>query len=304
MKRAMALLTGLAAMLLLGCTMPEPPRRIALLYGVSKYNISLNEGVYPNLSAPDDDADAMEAGLSSKGWEVIKRINTEASKTRIIDDIADLAGSNAIVLFYFSGHGVSYNDIAYICPYGAIDSNDRLQLDNSISTKEFYSYLKEAGLEHAIIILDSCYSGAFVEEGPSIDAIPPVFGVNDKGYIKYKLFLDAGPEAFWQYVSYSESPSYVVLSAAGSEELSYETSSWGHGVFTYAVLKAMEDPKADLDKDHYVDSSELFEYTKNHLNKYWNNIHKNDYVMNSGQYMDYHPHLSGSPREYALWKAR
>ncbi len=302
MKRATASLISLAAMLLLGCAMPEPPKRIALLYGVSKYNSSLNEGVYPNLSAPDDDVNAMEAGLLSKGWEVRKKINGVASKTQIKADIAALAGSNAIVLFYFSGHGVSYNDTAYICPYGAIDSSNNLLLYECITPKELYSYLKLAGLGHAIIILDSCYSGAFVEEGPSIDAIPPVFGVNDKGYIKYKLFLDAGPEAFWQYISYSQSPSYVTLSAAGSKELSYETSSWGHGVFTYAVLNAMEDPKADLDKDSYVDSSELFEYSRNYLNKYWNNIYKNNYDTDSGQYADYHPHLSGSPREYALWK--
>lgn len=293
---------------LLSCAMPEPPERIALLYGVSQYIDNKGEGESINLMAPDDDVRAMKAGLTERGWEVFSRINNEATKSKIKEDIKSFRNRNAVLLFYFSGHGIEASMEAAIVPYGAATENS-ININECIFPDELFSYFTDAGLKHVIIIMDSCFSGAFVPEGPSIDAVPPIFGPNDGGYIKYSLFLDAGSPAMWQYLSYKEEPSFVVLSAAGSEELSWEAgisgnpTSW-HGIFTLSILHAMENSKADIDRDGYLSTGELFSYSKDFINLYWNLSYSNYFENTVKQYRDFHPHVSGSAREYILWEVK
>ncbi|HPB65192.1 MAG TPA: hypothetical protein PLW80_01425, partial [Spirochaetales bacterium] len=56
-----ALGSAVAAASMAACAMPEPPNRVALVYGVSIYLESLPQTKRPNLSLTDDDAYAIGA---------------------------------------------------------------------------------------------------------------------------------------------------------------------------------------------------------------------------------------------------
>ncbi|MBN2874905.1 MAG: caspase family protein, partial [Spirochaetales bacterium] len=285
------------------CAMPAPPERTALVYGVADY-----EGTNNDLNYTDDDARDFGAALYAAGWTVsmgiaetpVEADSQDATLQAIKDDIASLSGYEGLVLFYYSGHGTYdyYNDTSYIIPFGAIENPDEM-----ISIDELHAMFEAAGLAHVVIILDSCHSGGFVEEGATVDAVPPLYGENDPGGdIEYSWFVDALGDAASAYVSYSDASGYVTISAAGAEEYSWE--SGGHGVFTGAVLDAFINPEADYDDDGYVSTGELFAFAAITIDSEWNDDMENNYAYYDGyQFADFYPHISGTAREYALWQS-
>jgi len=291
---------------LANCAMPEAPARTALVYGISIYDISGGEGASGtnNLTYTDDDARAMSSLLSYNGWTVKEGIaNTQdpaesqdATREAIEADISSLASAapEGLVLFYYSGHGTEdYLGTTYIIPFGAIENQS-----DRISAEELFEMFEDAGISNVIIILDSCNSGGFVYEGATVDAVPPVYGEHDNnGDIEYSWFVDSAGDAMRGYLSYSAEQGYVVLSAAGAGEFSWETS--GHGIFTAAILSAGDTSEADLDGDGYLATSELFAFCVSYIDSNWNE--NNATTFSGGMYADYLPHLSGTPREYALW---
>lgn len=304
----------LAAILVMAsCTMPEAPTRTALIYGVSMYNTGLPVGTRPNLALTDDDARSVSALLASKGWDTILRIadttdpgqNAIASRAGIESDIASLKGRPGLVLFYYSGHGTdSMRGEEAICPYGSVQGGF-LVSDECITVSELHAMFKDAGLNNVIILLDSCNSGGFVEAGASVDAVPPVYGPNDvDGDILYTYFFDAFGDSVRAYFRYRAGSGYVTLSASGADELSWESSGYGHGIFTYALLQAAQDAGSDLDGDGYVTTGELYAGISARMYSLWNKYKAMASDGGIGQYDDYHPHLSGSPREYALWAVK
>ncbi len=298
MNRTVSPLATLFSLLLLAaCSMPEAPTRTALIYGVSTYieNYSGDPKYNPNLSLTDDDAEDMGLMLTSQGWNATTRIaisndptdNEQASRAQMETDIASLSGYDGIVLFYFSGHGGLVNGESAIVPYGTIGNES-----GWITASELTAMFKAAGLENVVIILDSCYSGGFVEDGATVDAIPDAYSDSNGGNIDYTWFVDATDDAIRGYISYEGDSGYVVIAAAGAGEASYESATYGHGIFTYALLRGADSGGADLDRDGYVDTSELYAYCAAFIDRHWNSVSSDDYM----------PHLSGTAREYALWE--
>ncbi len=303
---------------LLACSLPEAPTRTALVYGISIYQTAYGEGdpSSNNLTYTDNDAQDVATLLlrSEQNWDVKTRIinpqnlDTIEAPTRanIENDINSLIGTQGLVLFYYSGHGtVNTSGESQIIPFGAIENTS-----DRISVKDLYTMFENAELNNVIIILDSCNSGGFVSAGATVDAIPPVFGTYDpvgpvaaEGDIHYTWFINALGDSINGYIAYEQNSGYIVISAAGAGELSWESPSSiygsGHGIFTYFLLQSQTDPEADFDGDGLITSGEAFAYCAVKINETWNADNSSYY--SDGTYADYLPHLSGTPREYALW---
>lgn len=144
--------------------------------------------------------------------------------TSKLTDIATTATENDLTIFYYSGHGEEDTGrLVLATTTGIINDEDwmeplvLLNCINGIKGKK-------------LIILDSCYSGQFVEESDS--SLSMVYSDYDY-YAKY--FSDA---------SYELSDMYV-LSASANNNLSYEinddnvTNNHHHGEFSYALLKGL-----------------------------------------------------------------
>lgn len=280
------------------CTMPKPPDRVALVYGISEYGTSLNA---PNLVVADDDAEAVKNLLQNQGFNVTLKTNTEATKSAILNDILFLQGFNGLVVFYYSGHGFADNNESYICPKDIWDDNKNgYNWNQLISATELFTTFKNAGLMHVVVFLDSCFSGGFVQSGSTIDAVPPIFGPNEipDGSITYSWALDALLPAVTTYMQYASYGSIIVISAGGAGEPVYESGS--HGIFTYYLLQSPN--YSDLDRDNLITTSEMYRFISNSIQTYWNNYYKDFYDSTTKQYADFHPHLTGSPREYIIFK--
>lgn len=301
---SLAAALGLAS----ACGMPEAPIRTALVYGVSIYDAAFAEGVSGNLTYTDDDARSVAASLLAEGWAIklgladtqVAAESQDATREAIEADIAALSGTEGLVLFYYSGHGTLIGGRSYILPYGSTTDYSEM-----ISADELYAMFDAAGLRNVVLILDSCNSGGFVDEGPTADAVPAIFDeIDEDRDIAYSLFVDALGDALSALISYEAGGGYVALSAAGIGELSWESGTYGHGVFTAGMLAAFGDAAADRDSDGYVSTAELYAYCVAYVMAYWNEGKKDDsYYYSSGQYADFYPRLSGTAREYALWAA-
>jgi len=90
--------------------------------------------------------------------------DTSATKEAIINGIASTfsgADDNDVSYFYFSGHGMNYEDISYLLPTEIMYTSP---LSAFISTNELESALRAiSGTK--VVILDSCHSGGFIGKG-------------------------------------------------------------------------------------------------------------------------------------------
>ena len=89
----------------------------------------------------------------------------------------------------------------------------------------------------------------------------------------------------------SGKPEPIILSAAGSAELSWESGIYGHGIFTYYLLESAE--SGDKDMDGNVTVSEAYAYAESAIQSEWNPRHT-----------AFLPHLSAGSRDIVLFRKR
>lgn len=307
------------------------PKHYAIVYGVSMYDVGSAPGAGPNLSYPGADAISVAQTLAGKGYDEVRvrtvdrngyvhfydaatqqdspgpNIAVDASnapsKANLKADISDFAakaGVNDVFLIYFSGHGMpdtlvppSYHD--YFAPYGSVTFLT-LDIAAMVEDDELGSMLSGIQTKKRIVILDTCNSGGFIGNVLEVDKVPPVS--TDPA----PSFGEIVAKAWENYKAYAMSPTGVspfqatVLSAAGKDELSWETDSYGHGVMTYYLLQGLAGtPPADLNKDGTVTVMEEFSYTKAGIDVGWNV----DAVAIGAA--PFEPHVSGGPVDFALY---
>lgn len=314
----------LFALLAAGCsnTIATPANRYALVIGVQDYPADTSD-----LSYPDDDADSMATLLESTGWTVTKRliatsdagIATDGSPTRAniesaIGDFANYVGSDteSTILVYYSGHGSTTpdNSTAYLIPYDGlyntgskttggewIASYDDTTQANWITPAQMTTMMGDIGAKNRILILDSCYSGGFVDTGSAVDASPQdsntLTGTTEDGLLfsaiaNLNTLLAAS-------ASREGDPDVITVSACGSGELSYDDSTHKHGAFTYYLLASAL--SGDSNRDGYVTTTEAFSYAKESVKAYWNSA----YAIYGAALL---PHISGGAGDLVLFANR
>ncbi|MEQ9436256.1 caspase family protein [Hyphomonas sp.] len=129
--------------------------RIALVIGNSDYNQSGWE--LPN---PVKDADLISDTLKRIGFEVtlVKNASEEQMEVAFQDHGARLkaAGSDAIGVFYYAGHGVQSEGLNYLVP---VDANARTEQDlwrQAPRLGDALQYINSAGNSVNFVILDAC----------------------------------------------------------------------------------------------------------------------------------------------------
>lgn len=138
---------------------PEP-EGWAVIIGVTEYQcpsciFDEEWNVYPvGVKHPDDGARDLAAQLSPIiGKDHIKLLlNSEATNTAIyyaIEWVAERAGIDDTVLFYFCGHSAPQNLGTY---------------DYFISDWQLAEWLDELRSQSVVVILDTCYAGSFSKE--------------------------------------------------------------------------------------------------------------------------------------------
>jgi hypothetical protein len=214
------------------------PKKLALLIGVSDYG----EGLEP-LSAPPKDVEAIKRVLENPELgrfdpaNITTLINPDLAEMRErIEDLFTHSSRQDLVLFYFSGHGIT-------------DDSNRLYLTTKHTSKDRYrsrsvpaSFIQDLSddtyARRQVIILDCCYSGAFAE------------GWQRKGDVKVDLERELGKEG------------RVVLTSSSSTQVSFQQEDAQLSLYTQYFLEGIESGAADTNQDGEVTVRELHDYAK------------------------------------------
>ncbi|MFZ1413086.1 MAG: SUMF1/EgtB/PvdO family nonheme iron enzyme [Defluviicoccus sp.] len=130
--------------------------RIALVIG---------NGAYPSgpLGSPKDDAKAIDAKLTSLGFQVTRK--TDLARDKFFDAIRDfgerLQQRDTVGLFYYSGHGMQVNNRNYMIP---TDADIRSELDVgrfAVPVDDVLVRMDWGKSNPNIVILDACRNNPF-----------------------------------------------------------------------------------------------------------------------------------------------
>lgn len=141
---------------------------------------------------------------------------------RDIKDISNVYGGQIKVLFYYAGHGIPNEATkdAFLLP---IDADGR-QTEGCYSLNKLYTELGGLNANYVVVFLDACFSGAQRDGGMLASA---------RG-----VALKAKKE--------DPQGNMVVFSAASGNETAYPYKDKGHGLFTYFLLKKLQQTKGDV----------------------------------------------------------
>lgn len=141
---------------------------------------------------------------------------------RDIRDIASAYSGDIHVLFYYAGHGIPNEATkdAFLLPTDA----DGIQTEGCYSLNRLYSELGALNAESVIVFLDACFSGA----NRNGEMLASARGVA----LKAKKEAPQG--------------NMVIFSAASDDETAFPYREKGHGMFTYFLLKKLQETKGDV----------------------------------------------------------
>jgi hypothetical protein len=148
---------------------------------------------------------------------------TAAEMNQSIDLLSKLAQhtDSAEIVFYYAGHGFpdEVTQIPYLIPADVNGAN----LTNAIKLTDLYNKLENSNAKRISVYLDACFSG-----GGRNNVLMASRGIR----IKPKLQI---PPA-----------NTIVFSASSGEESALPYTSKQHGIFTYYLLKKLQDTKGNI----------------------------------------------------------
>ncbi|HVC08853.1 MAG TPA: ankyrin repeat domain-containing protein [Elusimicrobiota bacterium] len=154
------------------------------------------------------------------------------------------ADAKSAVFFYFSGHGAAdpAGKTAYLVPF---DGDPEFLDKTGFPLSRLYRDLQKLGAARALVLLDSCFSGAGERS------------VSDRGERPLVTEVDwGGPAA---------GGSVAALTAASGTQTAGVLADQGHGAFTYYLLKGLNG--AAKDAQGSVTLSDLYAYLKGRVEK-------------------------------------
>ena len=154
-----------------------------------------------------------------------------------LGQVMDVYQGEASIIFYYAGHGIpnESNGSAYLLPVDGYGTD----VTTGYSLDKLYEELSSKPAKSVVVLLDACFSGAKRDGGMLASAR----GVA----IKAKQNAPKG--------------NMVVLSAAQGDETAYPYKEKGHGMFTYYLLKKLQETQGN------VSFGELADYVINEVKK-------------------------------------
>ena len=146
-----------------------------------------------------------------------------------IKQVAQAYGGDLNVIFYYAGHGIPNETTrdAYLMP---VDGSAQMT-EVCYPLSRLYKELSELGARRVVCFMDACFSGSLRGEGMIASARGIV--------VKPK---PAAPQG-----------NMVVFSAAQGDETAYPFNEKGHGLFTYYLLKKLQDSHGDCQLGELAD---------------------------------------------------
>lgn len=148
-------------------------------------------------------------------------LNNMRSQVDWLKQVSKAYGGNAKIIVYYAGHGIpdEQTRASYLLPADGIANNTA----SAYKLDDLYATLGAMDAKCVTVFLDACFSGSKRENGMLASAR----GVA----IKAKSGALSG--------------NMVVFSAAQGDETAYPNKNEGHGMFTYFLLKKLQETQGD-----------------------------------------------------------
>ena len=220
----------------------------AVIVGIADYTHM------PTLHYTDDDAYKYYSFLKSpEGGAVPDRqikllIDDVATRDAIIDALYTTyvrADENDVVVFYYSGHGLS----------GALVPYDYDGINNRLYHEELKQAFESCKARHKLLIADACYAGSLLSYNSMGNALAARGdAIQDMLRKFYKDFENAAP-------------GMAVMLSSNSDDLSYEDNGIRSGVFSHFLMRGLAG-EADENNDGLVVLSEIASYVISRVSRY------------------------------------
>ncbi len=216
-----------------------------LTVGINEYTNSSY-----NLNYAHSDAQAFLEKLQEKGKSIFKRVNPiaiydkDATKENIMKGfraIVATARPEDLFIFYYAGHGTIDEDDSdqfYFVPTDVTKLyGDPKQLQTkAISMNEVREMFTQVKSQKLLMLLDACHSGAALKS------------FNVRGAATDEKAI----------VQLARSTGVVAIASSGSKQFATEFEQLKHGVFTYALLEAMDGRGDNGDKKLTVNELKFY----------------------------------------------
>jgi len=149
-------------------------------------------------------------------------LNNIRSDVRWISEVANKYDGDINIIFFYAGHGTNdeNSQLAYLLPVDGLPLDAR----SAFKLEELYQTLGNLPAKSVTIFLDACYSGT----GRDDRMLAETRGVK----IKARQGVPVG--------------NTVVFSAAQGDETAHPHDEKQHGMFTYFLLKKLQETKGDV----------------------------------------------------------
>ncbi len=178
-------------------------------------------------------------GIPEKNIRVVKNATLNDMKFQLnwLSQVLGTYHGAARAIVYYAGHGIpdEADKGAYLLPVDGYGSD----VSTGFSLKDFYGMLSAVPAESVAVFLDACFSGTKRESGMLASARGVAIKVRDEA-----------PQG-----------NLVVFTAAQGDETAYQYAEKGHGMFTYFLLKKLQESKGD------VTLGELGDYITNEVKR-------------------------------------
>jgi len=176
-----------------------------------------------DLKFPNNDADVLSQKFKKIGKSIFGKVETYALKDsqvtkeqieKKVKEIASNIGVNDVFVLYISGHGITHEKDGdyYFIPYGCANGADVQK--HAINQDIFKKIMSEIKAVKSVIMLDTCQSGSMASEE----------------------LLSTSVNRFGGNVG------SAIIAGASSRQDAIDGYK-NHGIFTYTVLDAMDNPK-------------------------------------------------------------
>lgn len=178
-------------------------------------------------------------GIPESNIRLVKNATLNQMKRQLhwLTQIADAYGSDAKIIFYYSGHGLpdEASRDAYLLPVDGYPAD----MSTNLKLSDLYDSLSKLKVGQVTMLMDACFSGAQRDKHMLVDA---------RGVAR-------------QPKPAQPSGKLVVLSAAQADETAYAYEGQDHGLFTYFLLKKLKESGS------HVTLGELADYVTDQVKK-------------------------------------
>ena len=270
------------------CTAKRPkPTLYAVALGVSHY---ANPEWNLKYSAKDaTDIIARLKGKVANSHEQVKELLlTDKDVTREnltkIREFLKSAKIDDTVLIFVAGHGLL--DSKYDYYFGTTDIDFNNPAEKGIAFDDFDDLLAELPTLKKSLLIDTCHAGELDEEEKTLLAsaqgesirVPTKEGISMRSIgvrgMSVKKIEGGKGAAEWHdrlqglFVDLRRGSGSTILSSAAGAEYALESSEQQNGLFTYAVLEALEGKGgSDANKDGLIQMTEISEYVKKRVSE-------------------------------------